>query len=192
MWSSLSHARSELITHTPTRTSTHTKNLMLWVCLHTCGIVMSHGGVTCYCVWLRSSVVLTGRGGLWDRSGDSGLSDCSRCCQPVVFPPVSPFIFLFFFPRATRFVFFPSSSVHASLAVVSSPKTCISKSHDLVNTGDGSPICRFVNNLEWLWHRAFWHFLQANFWRTKKKWSQNQASFLNMHTSKYIYKKGKV
>lgn len=80
----------------PTRTSTYTQNFWcqcVCVCLHTCSIVMSHGGVTCYCMWLRSSVVLTGRGGLWDRSGDSGLSDYSRCCLPTVFP-VSPFVFL--------------------------------------------------------------------------------------------------
>lgn len=30
-------------------------------------------------------LVMTGGRGLWESSGDSGLSDCSRCCQPIVF-----------------------------------------------------------------------------------------------------------
>ncbi len=75
-----------------TRTSTYTQNLWCECVCVFAYVQYCDEPWRCHlllCV-ARSSVVLTGRGGLWERSGDSGLSDCSRCCLPIVFPLSPP------------------------------------------------------------------------------------------------------
>lgn len=64
----------------PTKTSTYTDSLIrcMCVCLFILWWAMEVSPATAYCC---VPLVLTGREGLWDRSGDSGLSEYSRCCQ---------------------------------------------------------------------------------------------------------------
>lgn len=52
--------------------------LYVCVCVFILWWAMEVSPATAYCC---VPLVLTGREGLWDRSGDSGLSEYSRCCQ---------------------------------------------------------------------------------------------------------------
>lgn len=113
-----------------TRCAAHMK-LVMWLCVRVCVcvcIVMSHGRVTCYSSWVNSSVVLTGRGGAVGYC-DRRLSDCTRCCQPLVLSPSTPLslVLSFLTPNSV------SNSVYSFEWVINiSVISCIEKSRKVL------------------------------------------------------------
>lgn len=143
MLTSLSCARWILKTYIHTYKDTHSK----LVCIRAVQWWAMEVSPATAC-GLRSSVVLTGRGGLWDRSGDSGLSDCSRCCQPAVFPLSAPSSSSLSSTRLPVF-FFPIFHCECSLGSWVSPPTCISNANVWIGT------LYIVNHYLWVTWRAF-------------------------------------